>query len=139
MNSNQSVSHSGKIVNIDESTIRVLIVSKSACASCQIKSACNMSDSKEKFVEIKVEEGSNYQIGQEVEVLMAQSQGKLAVFLGYVLPFLLVFATLIILILLHADEGFASLVSLAVLIPYYLILKLSDKKISKKFSFRIKE
>lgn len=134
-----SVSHVGKIVKIDGTNITVMIVAKAACASCQLKKACNMSDSEEKFVEVSVDADKKYEIGQEVDVVMAQSQGKLAVFLGYILPFLLVLATLIIMILLQVNEAIAALVSLAVLVPYYLILKMFDSKISKKFQFDIKD
>ena len=48
---NERVSHDGIIIGINDDEVEVKILSKSACASCNIKGACNMSEMKEKIIE----------------------------------------------------------------------------------------
>ena len=44
MDSSKTIEHDGFIEEISESGIKVLILSQSACVSCQAKGACNVSD-----------------------------------------------------------------------------------------------
>jgi sigma-E factor negative regulatory protein RseC len=73
-----------------------------------------------------------------VTIRMKQSSGHIAVFLGYVMPLILLVAVLIILISLSVPELTAGLGALAVLIPYYFILYIFRNKISRKFIFTLK-
>lgn len=96
-----------------------------------------MSDMKEKEIEINHFSG-DFQLGQTVEIVGKTSQGFKALFYGYLLPFLLVMFTLILFTSLQFSEGVSGLVSLSILIPYYLILYLTRNKIRKSFEFEIK-
>ncbi|MFC2152872.1 SoxR reducing system RseC family protein, partial [Bacteroidota bacterium] len=58
-------------------------------------------------------------------------------FLGYVLPFILVLSLLIVLTTITENEAVAGISALAILVPYYLILFLLKDKIRKKFTFTI--
>ena len=78
---------------------------------------------------------SRFSNGDKVRIVLAQSLGFRALFLGYVLPFLLVLCTLLIVSALGNSELIAGLVSLAVLIPYYIGLKLFRGKLERQFSF----
>ena len=64
--------------------------------------------------------------------------GFTALFLGYVLPLLIVIACLLILTSIKVSELLSGLTSVAILIPYYLTLFLFRKRVNKKFSFRLK-
>ena len=44
--------HSGIISEINKEKILVSIISHSACASCKVKGMCNVSEMKEKIVEV---------------------------------------------------------------------------------------
>jgi len=69
--------------------------------------------------------------------MMKQSLGNFAVFLGYILPFLVLLATLIISISAGLSEGIAGLLSLGILVPYFFVLYQLRSKLSKKFSFQL--
>ena len=131
--------HSGIISEINKEKILVSIISHSACASCKVKGMCNISEMKEKIVEVNPQPGVNFKVGEEVTVLMKKSLGSQAVFLAYVLPFLIMIAVLIILINLTGNEGLSGLISIAFLVPYFYIIYLLRNKFKKKFVFVIRK
>jgi sigma-E factor negative regulatory protein RseC len=95
-----------------------------------------MSGREEKIVEVK----GHYNVnpGDRVTVLMKQSMGYAALFLGYVFPVIAVVAALVAFISLKLPELTSGLASLAILIPYYSILFFFRKTINEKFSFTLK-
>ena len=131
--------HSGIISEINKEKILVSIISHSACASCNAKGMCNISEMKEKIVEVNTQPGVNYKVGEEVTVLMKKSLGSQAVFLAYVLPFLIMISVLIILINLTGNEGLSGLISIAFLVPYFYMIYLLRNKLKKKFIFVIRK
>lgn len=131
------IEHPGIITKIEGRKASVMILSQSACVSCQAKGACNMSEMEEKNVEVELPEPALYQTGQQVNVIMKQSQGNLAVLLGYVLPFAVLLVTLIVLISAGIGEGVSGLVSLSILVPYYFILYRFKGKLQTTFSFSL--
>ena len=72
---------------------------------------------------------------EKVRVVLAQSLGFRALFLGYILPFLLVLTALLIASATVVSELVAGLISLSVLLPYYIGLKLFRGKLDRQFSF----
>jgi sigma-E factor negative regulatory protein RseC len=131
------ISHKGIIKSLTDQQIVVSIVNESACSSCHAKGACTAADMQDKEVEIRNFTG-DYRIGQSVQVIGKTSQGFKALFYGYVLPFLLIMLVLITLTSLQFSEGISGLISLSILVPYYLILYLTRNKIRKSFEFEIK-
>jgi len=97
-----------------------------------------MSDQQEKVVEVLVDDHSIRE-GDEVIVYGSSSIGLQAVLIAFVLPLLLVFLLLFILTFFMKNEAVAGLIALSVLIPYYLILSLFNKKLKSKFEFHIKK
>ncbi len=135
----EQIEHKGIIKEItSDNRLLVSILATSGCASCSVKGACNVSDIEEKIVEIRNFSGNIYKLGQRVDVFYKQSLGFRALFLGYVLPFIIMMSVLIISMSITGSEGFSGLLSILVLAPYYLILYLSRKKIKETFSFSIK-
>ncbi|HKK60154.1 MAG TPA: SoxR reducing system RseC family protein [Salinivirga sp.] len=131
------IEHEGVIVKSSSSGATVKIINKAACASCQLNGKCNLSDVKEKFIDVSTS-GRTYQEGDHVTVTGAESIGFKALFLGYILPFLIVLGTVVTFTVLNYSEPVAGLVALGTLVPYYLILKLMSNKIQKQFSFYLK-
>lgn len=131
-----SIEHEGIVQKSDSGSVVVRISSASACSGCHAEKSCNISGDKEKLIEVQ----GSYDLspGDNVTVLMKKSMGYAAVLLGYVFPLILVVIMLIILFELQVPEIVAGLGSLAVLIPYYLILYLSRNRLSNKFTFTIK-
>jgi len=116
----------------------VNIVSQSACSSCHAKGACSVSDVEDKEIEISNYLG-HFLPGQEVNVTFNQSQGFTAVFWGYIFPFILVMATLIISNIFVHNELISGLLSLAILIPYYITLYFFRHYLKKMFKFEVQE
>ena len=135
---NKEIVHSGVITGMDGNKIRIHIEQQSACSTCHSRSVCMASDMKGKEVFVE-NDGGNYQIGETVELLGRTSTGLLAVLLAFVIPFLLILLSLIILQRVVTSEAVSALISLSLLMPYYLILSLFNKKLDKKMQFYIQK
>lgn len=132
----KTVDHLGRVQEINSDEITVCIISQSACAACHAKGACGLSDSAEKMITV-LKPNHNLKVGESVRVIIKQSMGFKALFVGYILPFITVLAVLITLTLFNVSEGKAGLASLAVLAPYYLTLYLFKDRISDHFIFEL--
>lgn len=131
------ISHEGIITGIDNNNVQVKILSKSACVSCNIKGACNMSEMKEKIIVIPRPNDKELSMGQEVTVSMGLGQANKAVIFAYVIPTIILFSMIFILNYFKVEEGINALISIGSLIPYYLILFLFKDKIKRKFEYEI--
>ena len=58
---------------------------------------------------------------------------------GFGLPFLLLVGVLVLVLLLTGSESLAGLLSLASLLPYYLLLWLLRDKMARRLSFQLEE
>ena len=138
MQDSKTIEHKGVVLASEKGHIKVNILSQSACASCHAKGACNVSDVQDKTIDVY--NGINdYQIGESVNVVMEQKAGFKALFLGYVLPFIIVLCSMIITSSLTEYEAIIGLVSLGILIPYYVVLYSYKEKFKKSFSFKIEK
>ena len=133
----KTVTHPGIIKSVGHDKADVMVISNSACGTCEIKGACGVSESEEKIIEVDLKPGHGYNVGQSVKVEMKQSLGNWAVLLGYFFPFLAVLIGLILFISIGMDEGIAGLLALALLGLYYLGLYNFRNLITKKFSYTI--
>jgi sigma-E factor negative regulatory protein RseC len=138
MSAAKTIEHTGIVKRIDDDSIIVSIVKNSGCASCEAKGSCNISEVEEKEIEVR-KFHEEYAVGEHVEVFFSESLGFRALFLGYVLPFLIVLTILITLTVADVGEGKAGLFALGSLIPYYLALFLTRNRQRNKFSFSIKK
>jgi len=68
----ERIIHEGIIDRIENDTIFVRILSKSACSACHSKSMCNVSEMTEKLVEVQ-DSVSDYKAGQEVNIILDQT------------------------------------------------------------------
>lgn len=134
----EAIKHSGIIKEIDEHQYYVSIVAQSACASCSVKGVCNVSEMKDEIVEVPRNKTENFNVGDQVDILMEKSQGTKAVMLGYVIPFLIVLLTLIVSLNLINNEGISGLISIGILVPYYLVLYAYRDRLKSAFRFRIR-
>lgn len=131
------ISHEGIITGIDDNNVQIKILSKSACASCNIKGACNMSEMKEKIISVPRPEDKNFSVGQEVKISMGLGQANRAVIFAYVIPVIILVGMIFILNALKFDEGINALISIGSLVPYYLVLYLFRNKLKRKFEYEI--
>lgn len=131
------IEHDGKVIERTDNYVKVMIINASACASCHAKGACTMSDKKEKIIDIY----GNYNVsaGDNVVVEMRKELGFPALMIGYVIPLIIVVLSLITMIALSVPEALSGLISLLLLIPYYIILHFCKSQIDKRFTFTIKQ
>lgn len=136
---NNNIKHLGIVESIDGPHVRVKILQSSACSSCSVKGHCNISETKEKIIDIfDGEKTGCCTVGQQVMVCGTTSMGMKAVFLAFVLPFLVLLAALFVTMrVTDGDEAISALVSLCTLIPYYILIYLFRNKISRTFSFTL--
>ena len=134
---NDTVSHEGIITSINEDEVQVKILSRSGCVSCNIKSACNMSEMQEKIITIPAPKDKNLSIGQEVKISIGIGQANKAVVFAYIIPLIILVSMIFVLNALKLEEGINALISIGSLIPYYLILYLFRDKIKRKFEYEI--
>ena len=129
--------HPGTVTAVSQGTVRVQIVSLSACASCQAHSRCGFAEAKEKELDIETRQWATYSPGQQVEVVISESRGLLAVLLAYVLPSLLLIGSLVGLLSI-TNEGLAALGSIGVVALWYGLLYLCRHRLQNKFTFEIR-
>ena len=132
---NDSISHSGIIDSITGTKVRVRIVQNSACSSCKIASHCSSAESKEKMVDVRCIDASNYKVGQAVNVLASQSVGMKAVLLAFVVPVVVLLTTILVCVGNGISDGVAALAGIASLSPYYFVLWLFRGKIENIVTF----
>jgi sigma-E factor negative regulatory protein RseC len=116
----------------------VNIINHSACSGCHAKGACTVADYQEKEIEVSDYTG-NYNIGQEVTIVFKQAKGYTALIWGYVFPFFLVLGTLIVAQEITGDELKAGILSLIILIPYYITLYFFRHLLKKVLKFEVEE
>lgn len=131
------VTHPGVISKVEKGRAEVTVITKSACASCEVKTSCAIGETKTKVIDVDIRPGEQFRQGQQVTVEMKQSAGSWAVLLGYFFPFLLVLTGLILFTAAGMDEGLAGLLSLGLLVPYYLVLYTLKDFFKKRFSYHI--
>jgi len=132
------IEHSGRVEKITGNRVQVNFIAESACAACHAKEACSVSEMQEKSLEVPLP-GFQIKEGEKVQVVLAQSLGFKALFLGYILPLVLIITALIIFTGIFESEGKAGLLSLLSVAIYYLILYLFRNKINKQFKFIIRK
>ncbi len=133
-----SISHRGIIDKIEDDTLFVRIMQQSACAGCHAKNMCSASESKEKIIEVR-DNSHLYTINEEVILTGKTSLGLKAVFLAFVIPVLIVVATIIVGNISGWDEAASALASLILLVPYYGILYSLREKLKRTFVFTLKK
>lgn len=133
-----SLSHRGKIIKVDPEFVTVEIISTSACAECHAKEVCGISDEMVKVILVPTNPYANYEIGEEVDVMLKKTMGLKAVWLSYVVPLLLLMFILLTLTHLNVGELAAGLYSILGVMVYFLVIYLFRSKLAKEFIFRIK-
>lgn len=137
MNKNAMIEHKGVVAEIKVDSIYVELNVQSACASCHAKGGCGVNNST-KTVEI-ISNDKSYSIGEAVIVKLRESLGMKALFLGYILPFIILVLSLIIFISTGTHEGLAGVLAITILVPYYSTLYFFKDKIKREFDFKIEK
>jgi sigma-E factor negative regulatory protein RseC len=137
-----NIEHPGVVTSITNEFITVEILNKSACAACHAKGVCIASDESIKTIDIPQSISTlacDYQVGEEVKVLLKASLGARAVWITSVVPLMLLLATIFILTKIVVSELITGISVLAILAFYFFLIYLLKNKISKDFTFSIEK
>ena len=130
------IDHVGFIRAIRKGVAYVTLVQTSACASCAVKGSCGVGDSEKKQFEVPVSEGL-WHVGDEVVVQLETSTGFFALLIAYLFPFVLVVTALLVFVRVGFSEALAAVIALSLLIPYYALVSLFRKRLSKRLHLKI--
>ena len=138
MNKGETISHEGVVVKTSGNGFAdIEIITGSACSGCHARSACSLGNTEVRIITVK--HNAPLVTGEKVIVTMEQSQGFHALFLGYVLPFIVLIVVFTGLTVSGAGELASALLSFAALALYYMLVWVFRKNIEKKFEFKIKD
>lgn len=134
----RNIEHPGIVDRVEGRQAFVRIQPQSACGSCHSKSYCSMSEVSDKVVEVSLSQQEQLSAGQPVTITLERALGFRALFLGYMLPFLILIISLFGMVSLTGNEGLSALIAIALMAPYYFLLYRYREKIRSRFRFRIK-
>lgn len=138
----KEILHTGRIVEIGPQVISVEIVNKSACATCHAKGVCGASDEQVRIIDVpqtiatRVED---YRVGEEVSLRLSQSLGLRAVFIAYVVPLMVLMASILVLSATQLQQLYVGIFSLAAVAVYYIFVAIFRDKLEKVFTFSIEK
>lgn len=133
----EQIEHKGVVLSTEEGVIRVAIEVSEACGGCSARKSCAMGQTTRREIEIFTAESGNYSIGEVVKVGAKQSLGIMAVVLCYIVPLVVLVATLAIAVAMGLSEGVSAMVALGFTAIYYALLALMRNRISKRVTFTI--
>jgi len=136
MNNNDCIEQKGIIEEIKGNRISVRMKLMSACENCRTKSICNIIDIKDNSIDV-INRSGNFTMGDEVNIRITKSHGYKALFLGYIMPVILVLLFLVIFSGFGINEVLTGIISLSVLAVYYVVLYYFRNSIRKAFIFTI--
>ncbi len=136
INTSVCIEQKGIIESINENRITVRIDRGSACGHCSALGLCNLAGSAERIIEVN-NPIQLFFVGEWVQVTMSRSMGNKAILLGYFIPFVLLISTLLISSACGLPDWIAGLVSLLILIPYFIFLYIFRERLRRTFSFSI--
>jgi positive regulator of sigma E activity len=133
----EQIEHKGRVALVGSNFVRVDIEVMEACGSCASRKACAMGQGTTREIMVYTDDAQNYSIGEVVSVSARQTMGLIAVLLCYVVPLVVLVATLVVAILLGLSEGLSAIISLGVTALYYGVLWLFQNHLSRKVVFTI--
>lgn len=139
MDSSTCIEQKGVIEEIDRDLARVQIKAFSACANCHSKAGCGMGESADREILAHVPGTGDFRAGDTVTVIMKRTMGWKAAVLAYIVPFAIVLLALLILTSLQYSELVTGLVSLVLLVPYFVLLYLLRERLKTAFTFSIRK
>ena len=132
-----TIRHPGIVESTEGNKLRIRIAQTSGCAACRAKSYCTSADAREMQMEILVNDVASYHPGDAVWVVGRRSAGRQAVCWAFVFPLLLILLSLWACIASGLSEAVSAGLSLALLIPYYIALRLCHKRLAGRFVFSV--
>ena len=129
------ITHQGVVSKIASTKITVVLKGNINCEGCKAQSACGVSDSNDKEIDIS-NSIETFKLNETVEVVLKKELGLKAVFWAYFFPFILMVLVLVA-SSFFVKEWLAGLLSLCVLIPYYVVIYILKNTFQQAFQISI--
>ena len=132
----QVIRHDGIVQSVEGERVCVRILQESACGGCAARQMCNSAEAKEK--EVVVLSSAFFVPGQHVVIEGRLSDGRMAAFVAYGLPLLLLLPVLLMGTWLLGEVA-GALCALGVVFLYYLCIYLFFRRsLQSRFEFQLK-
>lgn len=114
-----------------------MVSQQSACEGCHAKGVCG-EQGKERVIDVETPYATHFSVGERVVVaLLRRSMAFSSVVWAYVLPLVVLMATLLVLKARAVADGTAAIAAIGAVVLYYVGLYLFRNKIDKKIEFTI--
>jgi sigma-E factor negative regulatory protein RseC len=131
------IKHIGIVTNITEENVFVAVNDISSCQGCQLQNSCGTGHSGPKEFIIPIVD-FYFQIGEEVALFIKPNLGLKAVFLAFIIPFLILLIVLIS-TLNYLPEWLSGIFVVGFIALYFIVLKWVNPFIKKHFQIEIKK
>ena len=86
-----------------------------------------------------VNDGQGYRVGEQIQLVMRRSAGLKAVVIAYLVPVVLVVAALLIFQATPMSDTTAALLTLGILVLYFVIIRLLRGRINNQLTIEIEK
>ena len=132
-----NIRHDAVVERTEADRVIVRVEKRGACAGCHAKGICGESGT-ERIIEVRTPHASEYKSGDRVVVaLQNPSMGMFSVVWSYVIPLVVLIATLLICKVFGAEDGISALSSIAAVALYYVGLYIMRNIFERKIEFTI--
>lgn len=133
----ESLQHRGVVESVEGRIVTVSVERESACAGCHAKGICGV-DGQRRLIRVESEYASTFERGERVLVaLLHTSMGFSSIIWGYILPLVVMLATLFGVKAAGGEDGIAAIASLGSVVICYVVLYILRHTIEKKIKFTI--
>ncbi len=127
------------VSEIKENCVVVKLLQLSACSGCHASGACSSADKKQREVCVFFP-SEEFSVGEKVYLIGHQSMGKLAVFLTFVIPLVLLLGVALFCThILSVSEVQCIFITILSVVLYFGILSLFNQKLQKKLFFTLEK
>lgn len=134
-----TIRQSATIVGITPDELVVEVCRPDACTACRAKSLCQGGDDTNGKRMTLLNDRQGYEVGEKVTLLMRQSSGLKAVIIAYLIPVVLIVATLLIGQYYAVKEVVTALVALGILILYLIAIRLLRNTMNRTLTIEIEK
>ncbi len=136
--SSGTIRQSATVIRVDAAEIEVEVCRPEACTACKAKSVCSEGGGEGKRMTL-VNDGQGYRVGEQIQLVMRRSAGLKAVVIAYLVPVVLVVAALLIFQATPMSDTTAALLTLGILVLYFVIIRLLRGRINNQLTIEIEK
>ncbi len=131
--------HKGVVSAVEDNLVEVEFITESACSQCKAKGMCGVEEGNKRFVTVWDPMAKYYAVGEEVMIGVSETMGIKAAVYAYIIPFFILFGSLLLTLHIGWSETAAGLSSLGLMCLYYVVLWVLRRKIEKEIVFKLRK